>query len=145
MQSRGCELTAQSRLRATRRIVRRASPTEMIYMQTRTNVVSRSSIGGAVNREQFDTAVVYLEARYGILRSVVEEGQFVARTDNSQAVESWLSADTCSADGLYAKLLNAELNTRIKIYSIHVIAGDDTLEGCTWKSSLTRRSCGRFQ
>jgi hypothetical protein len=128
MQSLGCELTAQSRLCATRRIVRRASPTEMIYMQTRTNVVSRSSIGGAVNREQFDTAVVYLEARYGILRSVVEEGQFVARTDNSPAVESWLSADTCSADGLYAKLLNAELDTRIKIYSIHVIAGDDTLD-----------------
>jgi hypothetical protein len=128
MQSLNCELATQSRPRATRRIYRRASPTEMIYIQTRTNVVSRSGIAGVVNRAQFDTAVACLEARYGILRAVVEDGQFVARTDSSPAVESWLSADMCSADGLYAKLLNAELDTRKKIYSIHVIAGDDTLD-----------------
>jgi hypothetical protein len=39
-----------------------------------------------------------------------------------------LSADTCSADGLYAKLLNAELDPQKAIYRIHVIDGDDTLE-----------------
>jgi hypothetical protein len=88
MQSLNCELTSQNRLRAARRIYRRASPTEMIYIQTHTNVVSRSSISGAVNREQFEAAVVCLEARYGILRSVVEDGQFVERTDNAQTVES---------------------------------------------------------
>ena len=126
MQSLHCELTSQSRPRTARRIYRRASPTEMIYMQTHTNVVSRSSIAGAINREQFDTALACLEARYSILRAVVEDGQYVERTDNWQAVESWLSADRCSADGLYAKLLNAELDTRKKVYSIHVIAGDDT-------------------
>jgi hypothetical protein len=71
---------------------------------------------------------VCLEARYGILRSVVEDGQFAERTNHSPAVQSWLSADTWSADALYAKLLNAELDTRRMIYSIHVIAGDDTLD-----------------
>jgi len=100
----------------------------MVYMQTHTNVVSRSTITGAINREQFDAAVACLEARYGILRAVVEDGQFMERTDNWQAVESWLSADRCSADVLYEKLLNAELDTRKKVYSIHVIAGDDTLD-----------------
>ncbi|MFM0337024.1 phthiocerol/phthiodiolone dimycocerosyl transferase family protein [Paraburkholderia fungorum] len=128
MQSLDCELASQSRMRAARRIYRRASPTEMIYIQTQTNVVSRSSISGAVNREQFDAAVACLEARYGILRSVVEDGQFVERTDDSPAVESWLFADTWSADALYAKLLNAGLDTRRMIYSIHVIAGEDALD-----------------
>jgi hypothetical protein len=128
MQSLNCELTYQSRSRAARKIYRRASPTEMVYMQTHTNVVSRSTITGAINREQFDAAVACLEARYGILRAVVEDGQFMERTDNWQAVESWLSADRCSADVLYEKLLNAELDTRKKVYSIHVIAGDDTLD-----------------
>jgi hypothetical protein len=39
-----------------------------------------------------------------------------------------LSSDTCSADALYAALLNAGLDTRVKIYSIHVIVYDDGLE-----------------
>ena len=64
---------------ATRRVFRQASPTEMIYIATGTIVVSRSRIDGAVRREQFAKAVAYLEARYGILRSVVVDGYFVER------------------------------------------------------------------
>jgi hypothetical protein len=100
----------------------------MIYIATGTIVVSRSSIAGAVSREQFDTAVACLEARYGILRSVVEDGNFMERVDDRSAVETWLSSDTCSADALYASLLNAGLDTRVRIYSIHVIVDDDGLD-----------------
>ncbi len=100
----------------------------MIYIATGTIVVSRSSIAGEISREQFDTAVAYLEARYGILRSVVEDGHFMERVDDRSAVETWLSSDTCSADALYATLLNAALDTRVRVYSIHVIVDDDGLD-----------------
>jgi hypothetical protein len=100
----------------------------MIYITTRLIVVSRSSIAGAVSRDQFEKAVAYLEARFGILRSVVEDGKFVKREDDRSSVETWLSPDQCSVDALYETLLNAELNTLEKIYSIHVIAADDGIE-----------------
>lgn len=127
MQSR-CERPSQDQARAARRIYREASPTEMTYIRTGLLVVSRSSIAGSISREQFDTAIACLEARYGILRSVVENGQFVERVDESSAVESWLSPDACSVDALYATLLNAELDTGKRIYSVHVIAGEDALD-----------------
>lgn len=118
----------QGRLRAAGRVYREASPTEMIYIATRMIVVSRSSIAGTVSREQFEAAVARLEARYGILRSVVEDGHFVERTDDRSAVESWLPANGHSAEALYATLLNAELDTQETLYSIHVIAGDEALD-----------------
>jgi phthiocerol/phthiodiolone dimycocerosyl transferase-like enzyme len=113
---------------ATRRRYRRASPTELIYIATGTIVVSRSSIAGAVSREQFDTAVAHLEARYGILRSVVEDGEFVERVDDRSSIEAWLPADAWSADAVYATLVNTGLDTRARIYSIHVIADADALD-----------------
>ncbi len=113
---------------AAGRIFRRASPTELIYVATHTIVVSRSTIAGAVSREQFDTAVALLEARYGILRSVVEDGHFRERADERSAIDAWLPADATSADAVYANLLNAELDTGASIYSIHVIADDDALD-----------------
>ncbi len=128
MQNMNSERISQEQLRATRRIYRQASPTEMIYIATSTIVVSRSTIAGAVSREQFDTAVAHLEARYGILRTVVEDGQFRERTDDLSAVETWLSFDACSADALYAVLLNAGLDTSVRIYSIHVLAADGGLD-----------------
>jgi len=109
MQNVGSEPASKAALQ--RRIHRQASPTEMIYIATGTIVVSRSSIAGAVSREQFDTAVGYVEACHGILRSVVEDGYFVERGDDAAAVAEWLSSDSCSAGALYAKLLNAELDT----------------------------------
>jgi Phthiocerol/phthiodiolone dimycocerosyl transferase C-terminus len=112
----------------TRRIYRQASPTEMIYIATGTIVVSRSSIAGAVSREQFDRAVACLEARYGILRSVVEDGQFMERVGDRSAVEAWLPPDMCSLDAVYATLLNARLDPRVGVYAIHVIAHDDALD-----------------
>jgi hypothetical protein len=118
----------EEQLNGARRVYRDASPTEMIYIKTKLIVVSRSSIAGAVSREQFDTAVSHLEARYGILRSVLEGGQFVERTDDRPSIESWFSSETCSADTVYATLLNADLDTQEKIYSIHVIAGSDKLD-----------------
>lgn len=120
--------TPKRQLKDARRVYREASPTELIYIATKLIVVSRSSIAGSVSREQFDTAVSHLEARYGILRSVIEGGRFVERTDDRPSVESWLSYDTCSADAVYATLLNAELDTRVKIYGIHVIAAGDKLD-----------------
>ncbi len=113
---------------ASKRIFRQASPTEMVYVATGLIVVSRSSIAGTVSREEFGRAVAYLEARYGILRSVVEDGQFVERLDDRPSVEAWLSAETHSADAVYAKLLNARLDTRANVYSIHVIADDNALD-----------------
>lgn len=107
---------------------REASPTELIYIATRMIVVSRSSIAGTVSRTQFEAAVAHLEARYGILRAVVMDGHFVARMDDRTAVESWLPAGTCSADRLYAKLLNAEMDTERTLYSVHVIADRDRLD-----------------
>jgi hypothetical protein len=128
MQSLDCELTSQGQLHAIRRIYRQTSPTETIYIETGTVVVSRSRIAGTVSRAQFELAVAFLEARYGVLRSVVEGGQFVERANDTSAVEAWMCADTCSADAVYATLLNAGLDTRSRLYSLYVIAGDDTLD-----------------
>ncbi|WP_109481250.1 hypothetical protein [Paraburkholderia sp. C35] len=123
-----CERISHDPLRTVRRIYRKASPTEMTYIRTRTLVVSRSSIEGTVSREQFDTAIEFLEARYGILRTIVEDGLFVERDDDVAGVESWQSAATCTPDAMYDMLLNAELDTGKRIYSVHVIAGDNTLD-----------------
>ncbi|QIO98554.1 phthiocerol/phthiodiolone dimycocerosyl transferase family protein [Bradyrhizobium symbiodeficiens] len=120
--------TSKDQLKSAKRVYREASPTELIYIATKLIVVSRSSIAGTISREQFETAVAHLEARYGILRSAVEGGRFVERTDDRSSVESWLSADTCSADAVYATLLNSELDTQVKIYGIHVIADGDKLD-----------------
>lgn len=128
MQNISNDEMSEEQFKSARRVYREATPTEMIYIATKLIVVSRSSIVGAVSKEQFDTAVSCLEARYGILRSVVEGGQFVERTDDRSSVESWLSPATSSADTVFATLLNAELDTGIKIYSIHVIADDDKLD-----------------
>ena len=120
--------TPAAQIPTGRRVYREASPTEMIYIATRMIVVSRSSIRGTVGRAQFEAAVACLEARYGILRSVVEDGHFVERTDDRSAVEAWLSADACSAEAMYAQLLNADLDTGKTLYAIHVIAADDGLD-----------------
>jgi hypothetical protein len=128
MQRLNCELASQGQLHAMRRIYRGASPTEMIYIETGTVVVSRSHIAGTVSRAQFELAVAFLEARYGVLRSVVEKGQFVERADDASAVDAWMSADTCAADAVYAISLNAGLDTQSRLYSLYVIAGDDTLD-----------------
>ncbi len=111
-----------------RTIYRDASPTERIYVATQTIVVSRSGIVGKVDREQFESAVAHLEARYGILRSVVEDGRFVERADAASSVAAWLPGDLWSADLLYEKLLNAALDTQSRVYEIHVIAAEDALD-----------------
>lgn len=113
---------------AGRRVYREASPTELIFIATRMIVVSRSSLSGTIGRAEFEAAVALLEARYGILRSVVEDGHFVGRMDDRSAVEAWLPADGCSAETLYAQLLNADLDTGKALYAIHVIAADDALD-----------------
>ncbi len=111
-----------------RRLFRQASPTELIYIATDTIVVSRSSIAGSVDREQFGKAVAHLERRYGILRAVIEDACFVERPHDLSAIEAWLPADANAVDALYAVLLNATLDTGSKLYSIHVIADDDRLD-----------------
>ena len=111
-----------------RRTFREASPTELVYIATDMIVVSRSSIAGTVGREQFGKAVAYLEARYRILRAVVEDEQFIERVDNRSSIEAWLPAQTHSADAVYAMLLNAQLDTRTNLYRIYVIASDDALD-----------------
>jgi hypothetical protein len=113
---------------SARQIYRPASPTELIYIKTGTTVVSRSSIAGAVSKEQFDAAVTHLETRYEILRSAFENGQFIERLDGTSSVERWLSSRTSSADAVYAQLLNAELDTKERIYTIHVIADDKAID-----------------
>jgi hypothetical protein len=120
--------TSQRQTGPAGRVYREASPTEKVYIATRLIVVSRSTIVGAVSRAQFEKAVEHLEARYGILRAVVEDGKFVERDDEQSSVETWVSSRQCSVDSLYAKLLNAELDTAVKIYSIHVIGSDDGLD-----------------
>lgn len=122
------EGSSQGPLGRERRVYREASPTELIYIATRMIVVSRSTLSGTVGRAQFEAAVAHLEARYGILRSVVEDGHFVERSDDRSAVESWLPADGCSAEAMYAQLLNADLDTGKTLYAIHVIAADDALD-----------------
>lgn len=128
MQTPDCERTIEGQHRAAKRIYREASPTEQVYIRTDTIVVSRSSLAGAVSRTQFASAIAYLEARYGILRSAIENGHFVERTDHASAIQAWLPADKWSADALYAMLLNAGLDTRKSVYSVYVIAGHDTLD-----------------
>lgn len=113
---------------AGRRVYREASPTELIYIATRMIVVSRSSLRGTIDRAQFEAAVAQLEARYGILRTVVQDGHFVGRSDARSAVETWQPADTCSAEAMYAQLLNADLDTGKALYALHVIAAGDGLD-----------------
>ena len=128
MPSNPTEATSSGQSGNRRRTYREASPTELIYIATRMIVVSRSSIAGSVSREQFEAAVAHLEARYGILRAAVEDRHFVERRDDRPAVESWLSRDACTAEAMYARLLNAELDTAATLYSIHVIADSDALD-----------------
>jgi hypothetical protein len=120
--------TASLDVDTTGRRFRKASPTEMVYLATDTIVVSRSRIAGAVSRAQFEQAIHHLEARYGILRGAVVDGEFRERKDDHSAIETWLSSETCSVDALYATLLNAKLDTRRSIYRIHVIADIDALD-----------------
>jgi hypothetical protein len=108
-------------LQVKTRVFREASPTELVYISTGTTVVSRSSIAGAVSRKQFETAVARLEASHDILRSAVENGQFVQRVDDNSSVVSWLPSETATADAMLTKLLNAELDTSRGVYNIHVI------------------------
>jgi hypothetical protein len=112
----------------TRRIFRAASPTEMIYIATGTIVVSRSSIAGAVRREQFEAAVQSLENRYSILRSAVEDGQFVERGKKCSPIETWVPSHISSTETLYLRLLNSGLDTGSGIYRIHVIADPDGID-----------------
>ena len=111
-----------------KRTYREASATEKIYIATSTIVVSRSSLVGTVSREQFEQAVSYLEARYGILRSAVEDGLFVERTDRLPPLQAWMAAESCSVEDMYARLLNAGLDTGARVYEIYVIAAEDALE-----------------
>jgi len=111
-----------------RRVFREASPTEAIYIATDTIVVSRSTIAGTVSRRQFEQAVAALEARYAILRAVVEDGRFVERVGARPVVDDWLAADSIEAGALYRTLLNAALDVRQRIYSVRVVAGDGTLD-----------------
>jgi len=120
--------TSQGPIGREGRVYREASPTELIYIATRMIVVSHSSLSGTVGRAQFEAAVAHLEARYGILRSVVEDGYFVARTDDRSAVETWLPAEEGSAEAMYARLLNADLDTSKTLYAIHVIAAHDAID-----------------
>jgi hypothetical protein len=122
------ELASPAALQSTRRVIRKASPTEMIYIATETIVVSRSRVIGAVIRTQFETAVAHLEARYGILRSVVEDGHFLERAADRSAVEAWSASELCSAEAMYARLLNADLDVQESVYGIYVIASDDALD-----------------
>ncbi|RFU48370.1 phthiocerol/phthiodiolone dimycocerosyl transferase family protein [Paraburkholderia sp. DHOC27] len=128
MDTLNCQLTSGGPRYFTRRAYREATPTELTYIRTGTVVVSRSHIEGAVSRDEFDIAVAYLEDRYGILRAVVEDGQIVEREDDFSAVEAWLPAHTYSAEDVYATLLNAQLDTRVKVFSIYVLAADDGLD-----------------
>jgi hypothetical protein len=115
-------------LQVKSRVFREASPTELVYISTGTTVVSRSSIAGAVSRKQFETAVARLEASYDILRSAVENGQFVQRVDDNSSVVSWQPSETATADAMLTKLLNAELDTSRGVYNIHVVTGDGGLD-----------------
>jgi hypothetical protein len=115
-------------LQVKNRVFRDASPTELVYISTGTTVVSRSSIAGTVSRRQFEAAVARLEASYEILRSAVEDGQFVQRVDDNSSVVSWLPSETATADAMLAKLLNAKLDTSRGVYNIHVMAGADCLD-----------------
>jgi hypothetical protein len=128
MQDLTCEPSLSGETWTTRRTWRKASPTEMAYITTHMLVVSRSTIAGTVSRAEFERAVACLEERYSILRSIVVDGRFVERDDRTSAVQSWLDADEWSADALYAMLINAGLDTRKRIFSIHVIARDDALD-----------------
>jgi len=111
-----------------KRVFRRASPTELIYVATDMIVVSRSTLAGKITRAQFDEAVAHLEARYDILRSAVADGSFVERQDDRSPVDAWLPAGTTTAEAVYATLLNAPLDTGQRIYAIHVIAGEAGLD-----------------
>lgn len=114
--------------RASRHVHRAASPTEAIYIATGVTVVSRSSLAGAVDRAAFEAALTHLEARFPILRAVVEDGHFVERSRERSAVEAWLPAERGSAEDVYATLLNAELDTSESLYAIHVIAAAERLD-----------------
>ncbi|MDR7006218.1 hypothetical protein [Paraburkholderia strydomiana] len=105
MQDLICEASPNDSTGVTRRTFRKASPTEIVYVATRMLVVSRSSIAGRVSQAQSERAIATLEARYGILRSVVVDGHFIERADHANGLQSWLPADQWTADAMYAMLL----------------------------------------
>jgi hypothetical protein len=125
---RKSELPSMESSPSAGRLIRKASPTEMIYIATHTTVVSRGHILGLVSRAQLETAVAYLEAKYPVLRAVVEDGYFVERAERRSAVETWSDSETSSVNATYAGLLNAELDTRESLCGIHVVVGDDAID-----------------
>lgn len=113
---------------AVPRSFRAMSATEAIYIKTATQVVSRSRVRGRVTRPQFETALAQLEARYEILRAVVEAGHFVEKPPSDRTPLAWLSGAETNAAELYDRLLNADLDLTRSIYSVHVIDGTDGLD-----------------
>lgn len=110
------------------RIYRKASPTELIYVATRMVVVSRSTISGKIDQPEFHAAVAQLEERFPILRAAITGQHFVARDDTRPTVETWVPDHECSADNMYARLLNAELDPAEALCRVHVITGAGGLE-----------------
>lgn len=109
-------------------IYRKASPTELIYVATGMVVVSRSTISGKIGKPEFHAAVAQLEERFPILRAVISDQHFMARDDTRSTIETWVPDHECSAEEMYARLLNAELNPAEALCRMHVIARADGLE-----------------
>jgi hypothetical protein len=104
---------------------RQPSPTEQIYITTKTQVVSRSSVSGTISRAQFAEALAGLERRFVILRAAIDSGHFVEKPADAQTPLAWLDAATTTADELYDRLLDTPLDLSDSIYNVYVISRDD--------------------
>jgi hypothetical protein len=110
---------------ATAHHFRSPSPTEAIYITTRTQVVSRSSVSGTIARAQFAEALAGLERRFVILRAAIQSGHFVEKPVDAQTPLHWLDAAATTAEALYDRLLDTPLDLAAGIYAVYVISGDE--------------------
>ncbi len=107
---------------------REPSETELIYVRTQTQVISRTTLRGALSRDQFQTALAALELRFAILRAVIRDGHFLEKPAERMTPVHWLAGQAVSIDQLYNDLLDRQLNLHEGLYEAHVIDHGDSAD-----------------
>jgi hypothetical protein len=110
------------------RRIREPSSTELIYLKTATQVVSRSSLAGHVTHAQFTEAVAALERHFAILRAAVRDQHFVERQPGAVTQPIWLSADDVAVESLCESLLDHRLDLSERLYEAYAVAAPRTLD-----------------
>jgi hypothetical protein len=99
--------------------LREENANEAAFIQSNTQVVSRSTVHGHITKDQFARALHYLERKYAILNVADALGSFVERSKHYHNIIAWAFNIQC--EEIYGTLLNFKLDTSVSLYSIQVV------------------------